>query len=647
MTKRNIRNNKKTRKTRKIYLYKKSSKLKNYKNPKKHTLKGINKKYIGGETSPEFKKQIELRDNFRRMFKTLFTMIYESQDKNKTSYDKAISDLLSSLKSKGHKLAINTLIPITNNYIPIDKKTYSSFNTKLIGFVPAMCIIIYNLKNTNDIIRLLVQFNRSSGNINLMSIKNNITALSTALENGNSEVIKYLLKLGADINLLSEPDKNKLSQIVPVNEHIQIQKKDENVENAHVPINIEETISNKLDSNKQEINKQDISKPDINKPDINKLIIPFDLPGTDGYSTDIIPEFWKPIFNTNDTELMNLREKITNMLVADKGIKIENNVIEKTWSICEIVQTMIPSYHVQTKKEHYMQSGIFYNDLDIDFIHYNILLCACLIIFGILSNKMIGQNYEIVFKGGKAIQLVLAQIPSIPQYTSEDIDILVKPKDNVEYNKDEIKNLSSHIGYLIKWFLSSTQIMTNISVLLPETSSNPKANLNIIKISYIKSVKRYDYKKGMNVEEYRPLSDVDFKDIPAELMPYFNKVVHYPFYIEELQTNVLFICPYIGALIDEKLFFYSKYMSFKILLKKGEKITEPSYENISLYDCDFYLNKFAKSILALTYGLEKKRNINVSNEMIIDKQKKFIMNRLSKLNVRENISKEVVTNLFP
>jgi hypothetical protein len=333
-------------------------------------------------------------------------------------------------------------------------------------------------------------------------------------------------------------------------------------------------------------------------------------------------------------------------MTQDNSIEMIDNKIKDTWTICKIVQTMIPTYYVPTTKEVYTQRGIIYNDLNIDFTHYNMMLCACLIVYGILSHKMVGEKYGLLLKGGKAIQLVLAQIPNINQYTSDDIDILIKPTDDQSYDRDEIKNLAIHIGYLLKWFLSSATLKTNISVLLPPTEANAKTNPNIVKLSYEKSVKRPNYRTGTQDPVYKPLSDIDFKELPAELLPYFNQVFKYNFYIEELQTNVLFVCPHIGALIDEKLYFYSKYMKYKILLEKGEKITDPTYESVTIDDCDYFLNKFSKAIKALTHGLEQKRNPDLLGDMLLDKQKKFVSQRLDKLNVTGDTKSRVLESLF-
>ena len=333
-------------------------------------------------------------------------------------------------------------------------------------------------------------------------------------------------------------------------------------------------------------------------------------------------------------------------MTQDDSIEMVGNKIKDIWTICKIVQTKIPTYYVPITNGVYTQ-GRLIDDLNIDFTHYNMMLCACLILYGILSDRMVGEKYSLLLKGGKAIQLVLAQIPkNTKQYISEDIDIMVKPTDDKSYDRDEIKNLASHIGYLLKWFLSSPTLKTNISVLLPPTEPNAKTNPNIVKLSYEKTVKRPNYRTGTQDSVYKALSDIDFKELPAELAPYFNQVHKYEFYIEELKTDVLFVCPHMGALIDEKLYFYSKYMKYKILLEKGKKITDPTYENVTIDECDYLLNKFSKAVNGLTYGLEQQRNPDLVGDMLLDKQKKFLSQRLDKFNVIAETKSRLINSLL-
>ena len=629
----------------------------NKNNASKKVLKRkYSRRHVGGdEPKPmtERQKEIRGRDNFRKMFNEMFGIIYNAQEQNNVAaYEKGIIDFIGTKTTKGalerYKNSINTLIPITTNYMPFEKEGYIQATTPLIGFVPFMSIMIYHLKNENDIIRMLTQFRRNSGNINLTSTKDNITALSTAVELGKVNVINdLLLYRKADRNTLSEANNALLSELLTKQEEalaVARQQEQEAVSRQQEELAL--AVSRQQEEQQLAVGR--LGR--LGRPDRLPLDYKIPIPNSTGYPDDpdnpIIPEFWKPIFNKSETELLDLRTRIKDIMTQDDSIEMVGNKIKDIWTICKIVQTKIPTYYVPITNGVYTQ-GRLVDDLNIDFTHYNMMLCACLILYGILSDRMVGEKYSLLLKGGKAIQLVLAQIPkNIKQYTSEDIDIMVKPTDDKSYDRDEIKNLASHIGYLLKWFLSSPTLKTNISVLLPPTEPNAKTNPNIVKLSYEKIVKRPNYRTGTQDSVYKALSDIDFKELPAELAPYFNEVDKYEFYIEELQTDVLFVCPHLGALIDEKLYFYSKYMKYKILLEKGKKITDPTYENVTLDDCDYFLNKFSKAIKGLTYGLVQQRNPDLVGYMLLDKQTKFLSQRLDKFNVIAETKSRLLNSLF-
>ena len=88
-------------------------------------------------------------------------------------------------------------------------------------------------------------------------------------------------------------------------------------------------------------------------------------------------------------------------------------------------------------------------------------------------------------------------------------------------------------------------------------------------------------------------------------------------------------------------------MKYKILLQNGEKITDPTYENVTRDDCDYFLNKFSKAIKALTAGLEQKRNPDLDVKMLLDKQKNFVSQRLDKFDVIAETKSQILNSLFP
>jgi hypothetical protein len=288
-----------------------------------------------------------------------------------------------------------------------------------------------------------------------------------------------LLQKGADVKLLTEEQKTIMENLI----------KDEEVEA--------------------------IIEPPPAKP-IVKLTIPTELPSDSGYNPAVEPEFWKPIFEEN--EMLSIRTKINEMMNSDGNIPINNKEVSELWSVCKINQSIIPTYFTPTKNEPYDSFGTFMMDQDIDFSHYNIVLCAALIVFGIISNKMIGQDYKVIFKGGKAIQLVLAGMPETSAYKTEDIDVLIMPDTNVAYVESIVKNLSGHLAYLIRWFLNTPETQYKVSVQAPNPS-NTRANPFIFKLSYLKIKQKQDFRKQIMVDDFKQFSDIDFKETPTNIKP--------------------------------------------------------------------------------------------------------------------------------
>lgn len=601
-------NQKKTRKYKRntSKIYKSGKKNITVKRNKSHKTKLFSKKYFIGSGERE-KKETLSRDNFRNMFmKALERLIKADKTGNQNEINSAINLFKNGFKS--NQLGINSLIPVTNNYIPINKYKYSTDSNPIIGIVPCVSVMIMNLQNSTMTLKVIIKsFIENKGNINLQSIKGNITALSTAIDIKNKELVQYLLENGADIKLLEDEKYEQMKELI-----------------------------------KEEIIEQIVEPPLIN---ITKLTLPSELPN-DGsnYDPNVEPTFWKPLFKEN--EILALREKVTNLMKIDSGIPIVNRELDGMWNICQINKAIIPTYYVPTKNDPYELFGTFINDKDIDFSHYNIILCAALLIFGVISEKMIGQDYKLIFKGGKAIQLVLAGIPNMEQYVSEDIDVLVLPNENIPYNEANIKNLAGHVSYLIKWFLNMPDNNYNISVKEP-VAGNPMANPFIFKLSFIKTTKKYDYRRNAMIDDFRQFSDIDFKETPESIKPYFEKSIEYKFYIEELGENILFRCPNIGALLDEKIYYYIKYSKFYDILNSKNKITEEGYERLNLFECKRILDKFKRAILAMNRGLQKQRFPGVLPDDLISKEKASIMMRLNRFGVTDDtIKNNILISLY-
>jgi hypothetical protein len=578
--------------------YKKSNSKKNLRQRKTRKLRG------GGDK--EQKDKI-VKDSFRNMFMKAFKKL---QDSIKSGDSKKLQDATEAFKNgfKSNQLGINTLIPVTNGTIPIDKYKYTSDTTPIIAFVPLLVVIFDNI---NDIMTrkiLTKSFIQNKGNINLQSYTKNISALYAAIKLQDKELVKFLLENGADIKVLTDEQKQIMENLIK-----------------------EEEI--------QEIIEKEPEKP------IVKLSIPTDLPSDSGYNPGVEPEFWKPIFGEN--EMITIRQKINEMMNSDGNIPINNKEVTELWSVCKINQAMIPTYFTPTKNEPYESFGYFIGDQDIDFSHFNIVLCAALIVFGLISQKMVGQDYKLIFKGGKAIQLELAGTPETASYKSEDIDVLILPETDIPYNELNVKNLSGHLAYLVRWFLNTPETQYKVSVQVPNPE-NTRANPFIFKLSYVKVIQKRDYRKQIMVDDFKQFSDIDFKDVPQNIKLFFEKSKEYKFYIDELNQNVLFRCPNIGSLLDEKIYYYSKYTEFKNLLEERKPITEKGYENLTYIDCDRFLEKFKRAILAMNKGLQKQRFPGILPDELLIKERSSIMNRLDKLGVKDDTIKEkILQSIYP
>ena len=281
------------------------------------------------------------------------------------------------------------------------------------------------------------------------------------------------------------------------------------------------------------------------KADVTKLNL--DTSPTE-YNDSNEPDFWKPLFKEN--EMVSLRDKIQS-LFGDPTLKYPTDSI-----ICRIITNMIPTYSVP-------------EEINPDLINYNVTLCATMFIFGIMTKLMENQEYNIIFKGGKAVQMVLSIINPNYVYASEDIDVLLKPNTDVMYNRDRIKNLAGHLSYLIKWFLNG-KTSQGISI-LPPNPENLKANQDIFKISY----------KGYGTESFKAISDIDFKEISSYDKQFFRNIQSIN------REDCLFRFQDLEGLIQEKVHYITQYDK----KRQNKEISHEEYK--------FYFNKLNKSYQVL------------------------------------------------
>ena len=266
---------------------------------------------------------------------------------------------------------------------------------------------------------------------------------------------------------------------------------------------------------------------------------------------------------------------------------------QKQFKICNLLEKIIPGYMTRYSLQ--------FNELTKTFVNVNILNCYITLLYGIISYKLYEykQEYIFIFKGGRALQLCLVDIPNIGNYFSEDTDILIIPNHivNSAYNLEKMENLSCHIAYLIKWFIPED---INIVVSLPSNVKNQ--NKNITKLLY---------KDG---KIFKALSDIGFEDINEDIKKYFDNVSYFPFYIDIFETISLFITPTIEDMLSEKMFYYSKYFIDKKQLENEKSLIKAKNPNgqiemldpilfQKILDNDRILMKFNRAIVKLVQAI--------------------------------------------
>jgi hypothetical protein len=574
---------------------------------------------------------------------------------------------------------INSLIPIRFNRVPALKEKYDpeddmdimSLSNKqkkkmIVNYISPLSVILDHIPK-KYYTRLLDAFIRAGGNINLRSSagKNKETALSNEIRKNNGYNIKLLLNNGADALNLSKEDSEKLVELVKnldeeemseVSElEILPEETKEDVEEEEIILPVqekEETRKEELDIISEPVlivNKEEEEEMIENKNDIENMLevsapkrelLNVNSFNINEYLPDKVPSYWLPVFG-DEQQMIVLKNRIMSVLVQDD---LQKSLTKNGWISCNIVERLFPSYfvnllvHSQVKqRDNNVNQRSIVND---DYNEY-MLLCLFLLLLGIISEKMSGQNYNFIFKGGKAIQLVLSQIVGAEKYISEDIDILIVPQNGTQYDRESIINLGKNLAHLLKWFVSFPTISTitpvNLSI---KDAIITNINDNVVKLALFK------------ITGPKVLIDIGIHDIPENVRIFFENPQNFNFYIKELGENALYKCPKFDAIVNEKLFYFIKYLDFYNKFAKNIPVNAPEMMNVrdpmsGMRMSEYYMQKFGKALKALfSEKLKEDSQYNRMNEF----QKKFQRRTiaeiyLNNMGIDKDISKQVLSML--
>jgi hypothetical protein len=297
---------------------------------------------------------------------------------------------------------------------------------------------------------------------------------------------------------------------------------------------------------------------------------------------DYKPTLWLPYFNNNIGLLRYYRQKMRNIL-NDK-------------SICNVLQKYIKTYSSNTEQ---VVSGVGNDNFD---EQYNLYLCFIFIAFGLITQLLEFERYKVVFKGGKAIQLALLNKNSLEKHYSDDIDILIIPKE-IQYNQAEIITIAQHIRNFIMWLAPEpTQLISKLDV-----------SSYIIKISY-------------NNGKKKALVDIDYRRLPDYSIDFFRNTEKIELTVTELDDlKLVFELPTFDSIVNEKLYYLIQFTNLQE--------TTPHSDNI------FQLSKIYKALKTLIAA-------SVTDIADVELQKDNLRKLLLQKDIPEIKIAQIINNMY-
>ena len=582
------------------------------------------RKQRGGD--PEIVDKYTELKTFRKQFCDLLYPLINWKGKSKNQIKMFIKNL-NQFFVENDKL-INTLINIDANRRPVLKD--------VVDFVSIPTVIMDNITNNEIKSKLLLLFYENGGNINSYNrLTGKENAFIRAVENRQVENIKILLdpRYGLSRDNLPDEIKPVFDDIMREPEVQQVLEPEQQVLEPQVQQVLEEPQQVLEEPQQQVLEPEQIQvePQQIQVEPVVKLKVPINVPKV-GYNIEVAPRFWRDLFESKGIDLFELRERMRSLLSQDEIHKViyRKGFTPNAWTTCEMVESMFPAYYTKQNPEFQLKT----QEQQMDFVNTNTALCIILLLLGIISNTMNDQDYNFIFKGGKAVQFVLSEIKNTSKYISDDIDILITHNENLVYNEWKMRNVAEHISFLIKWFLEG---IINISLDLPNTGGKTFGK-DIVKISYV----HYPDIYRPNIYKYTALCDIGFGKTNENVRPYFEHPQVFRMYNNTLEQELMFRSPNIEAILDEKLYYYLKFIQFRDTVRRGSAIHEKGYEDMNPESLNFFIQKFKRSIKAIVDGLILQQSGNINQE----EQRMLLQFRLNKFNANTNFKEDAIQSIL-
>lgn len=362
---------------------------------------------------------------------------------------------------------------------------------------------------------------------------------------------------------------------------------------------------NKLETIEYVLNSKQKKRLEIFKLKLNKI-------------NDFNKNTWFPLFTKEELDKMKS--------------SIESNPDDP----CKNIKKLFPFYKIsfdyfcekinpKTNKKLYNNQEDIYRTINTQ--------CIIMLLVGIINYKLLytKQDYQIIIKGGKALQLLLSKlydekkINKIPNYKSSDIDLIINPINGIAYDKKKCKILTEDFVNLVKWLINKYHNPYSYENYI--SSEQGREYQEIIKISHKIQKDNNTYHEA----GFTAIADIDFGEKNHSM---------YDDLINDWQNSskygkLLYVYQNLNDYLLEKIYYLDHYIKEldKLIIKSKQpnvKLSKDEYKNFNNYER--FIDKFSKQIIQIIkIEFDKK---NLENNM-----KKYLGNFIAKNNIYIDVDK--------
>jgi hypothetical protein len=290
----------------------------------------------------------------------------------------------------------------------------------------------------------------------------------------------------------------------------------------------------------------------------------------------------------------------------DELCKLKNDILQNKDNLCDIIKKTYPMYNISLDLFCKIEQNGTKKYLNQETINKTInFYCVVFLIIGIINNqlKKNDQDYMIILKGGKALQLILSgmNFKDNINFKSNDIDLIISPTKGKKYCDKKCKYLATIICLLLQWILNPTKNMYNKDYYVSyKFSDKSDPYPYIVKLSH-----KIQYSNDNTDFNHTAIADFDFNEIAEK--KFYSNLIFDSRNSNSVFGELLFIYQNLNDYILEKIYYIN------IIAKTVDKKNEHDEEKKNIIDKINLLSKEIeennKLVKKLTIKINKNNNL--------------------------------------